>query len=284
MTKAQNARNLARHFEGIGQIFSDWDDTITAKDTISLIFDVLGANAEHGADYFFKFYMTNFNKFQTETLPGKPFASRDSVEKEVQYQQATKESEKSSIYEAVRLKVFKGISRSTFQGLTTKVPIKLGFYDFYKTVSQSNIKFTVLSINWTGLLIQKYFEHFTKQPYAILVNEFEFDHNGICTGNVDPAFDIRTGFDKLALIKQAVGMERSIYVGDSSTDVLSMIYCDKAIIMSGGSASKCLKRLGYKVYNINDEISEKEAKFVKYLEVDNWNDLFLILYPNTYGG
>ncbi|KAG7893590.1 hypothetical protein KL905_002282 [Ogataea polymorpha] len=277
MNKVQNFQHLARHYEGISRIVSDWDDTITAKDTIAVIFDVLGKNPEFGYDYFFKLYMDSFNRFQNEVLPGKSYSLRDCLEREIMYQKAIKDSEKSSINEAVRLAVFRGIGKSTFENLVNKIPIRAGFENFYNHLCNTNMHFSVLSINWTGLMIAKYFASFKKQPDQILVNEFEFDSNGICTGNVVTDIDIRTGYDKLVLTKELVGNDRAMYVGDSSTDVLSMIYCDKAIIIKGGSASKALCRLGYKVYNINDEISEREAKFVKYLEIDDWNDLLQIL-------
>ncbi|KAG7834163.1 hypothetical protein KL943_003459 [Ogataea angusta] len=277
MNKVQNYQHLGRHFEGISRIVSDWDDTVTAKDTIAVIFDVLGKDTQYGFDYFFKFYMDSFNKFQNEILPGKSYSLRDCLEREIMYQKAIKESEKSSINEAVRLAVFRGIGKSTFENLVKKIPIRAGFESFYNYICNTNMHFSVLSINWTGLMIAKYFASFKKLPDQILVNEFEFDSNDICTGNVVTDIDIRTGYDKLELTKELVRNERAIYVGDSSTDVLSMIYCDKAIIIKGGSASRTLSRLGYKVYSINDEISEKEAKFVKYLEIEDWNDLLQIL-------
>ncbi|ODV84021.1 hypothetical protein CANARDRAFT_189825, partial [[Candida] arabinofermentans NRRL YB-2248] len=231
------------------KIISDWDDTITQKDTISLIFNVLPKSTPYPLSHFFGLYMDMHNQYMEQILPLKTYKDRNSIEKEICVQKDLKQVERSSLDEAIKLKVFQGYSVMDFESQVEQVSIKNGFVDFYNALQKNECSFNVLSVNWTGLIIRKFFNStFKKQPDQILTNEFEFEMNGVCTGNCDPTFDIRTGYDKLLVTKELLNDSidgSSLYIGDSSTDILSMIYCTKAIIMKGGSASSKLRDLGF---------------------------------------
>ncbi|GMG20440.1 unnamed protein product [Ambrosiozyma monospora] len=75
--------------------------------------------------------------------------------------------------------------------------------------------------------------------------------------------------------------KQTVYIGDSTTDVLSMIYCDFAIVIKGGSAADRLQKLGYHVYHIGDEdlslLKSEELDKLRFVAVDDWFDLLSVL-------
>ncbi|OWB56180.1 hypothetical protein B5S28_g2071 [[Candida] boidinii] len=311
------SKKLGLSYDNLGLIISDWDDTITARDTIGLIFRAIKKvkpDSEYDADHFISIYKTQHDLFLDSK---KDFLTRDTVTKEIEYQKQVKAVELSSVNEMIKVKYVENIPKSTFIHECDEVKIKSGFSKFFDGLLNQNsliasksdissLPFIVLSVNWTSCFIEEYFEkHFNirdmldKETFKIICNEFEFDDStGLSTGNIldyikginDENFvlkDIRTGYDKLLVTEYILNRykmdksnKRSVYLGDSATDVLSMIKCGKGIIMRNGNADATLKRLGFKVTDIadltnnNDDDDDSEIDF---LLVDNWFDLHSIL-------
>lgn len=240
------------------RIVADWDLTITAADTMELLFKCVPPERLQ-YDHFLQIYLDHYNDYTTNVLPTKWYRDRNTVQKELLYQQSMQPVELSSYNECVRLGTFKGLTKKQMSAAYTEVKVRDGFDLFYR---QNTLPFHVLSVNWTSLIIGK----FINGP--IHCNEFEF-HDDICTGE-SAIGNVHTGYDKLQVLKTIPG--RIVYIGDSSTDVLAMIHSDLGIIMGEGSASDQLRRMGYTVYRGRD--IPADAKFV---QVDSWLDVLYIL-------
>ncbi|ODV96581.1 hypothetical protein PACTADRAFT_48415 [Pachysolen tannophilus NRRL Y-2460] len=262
-------------------LVSDFDETITNKDTISLVFQAAydyKPDFPKSQQYFVDVYMKNYNQFINSNK-----IKRDSIENEIFFQKQLKKIELSSIKEYERLELFKDVPKKNFSQKASLVESKKGFIDFINLES-SNKKFIILSVNWTRIIIEQFLQKLFLNPndFIIIANEFEFD-NEICLGssslslcNDDSFFNpenfslkdgIRTGYDKLLIIQKIINYYQLnvnngeiVYIGDSSTDVLPMIECQRGIIMKGGSASKLLNDLGFSDNN-------------NFLEVKDWTDL-----------
>ncbi|OWB66229.1 hypothetical protein B5S30_g1565 [[Candida] boidinii] len=310
------SKRLGLSYDNLGLVISDWDDTITARDTISLIFRAIKKvkpNSKYDAEHFKSIYQTQHDIFLDSK---KHFLSRDSVAKEIEYQKHVKKVELSSVNEMVKVKYAENIPKRSFTNECEEIKIKSGFYEFFNEFLNHNssngsksdsspLPFIVLSVNWTSLFIEEYFkknfsirDKLDEETFEIICNEFEFDEStNLSTGNIlghikgikDGNFelrDIRTGYDKLLVTEYLLskyGMhnsnKRSLYLGDSATDVLSMISCGKGIIMRNGNAESTLKRLGFKVTDIADLTNSKDDddSEIDFLLVDNWFDLHNIL-------
>ncbi|GME73880.1 unnamed protein product [Ambrosiozyma monospora] len=360
----------------INSIISDWDSTITNRDTTPLVFQAIPESSFYQYPYFYKIYGDAYKQYMNEMLPSREeFKDRKNVLQECLFQRDFYDVECSSWNECVKRQVFKGVDKDVFQRLGQKVALsdnefhaKEGFVEFWNWFAglrdretsikpcndgllshgSHNLEFRILSVGWSKTLIESYFKSqfaststskstkstkiskSTSSPQAervlptqMILNEFEFDQNDKCTGQIDPRqpFEIRTGFDKLKCVmelnskrsnntKQISNNEvlqwarntdlikdhnlqidqrhvsaKTVYIGDSTTDVLSMIYCDFAIIIKGGTAADKLQKLGYQVYDIGDSdltlLKSDELDELRFVAVDDWFDLLSVFHHDT---
>ncbi len=276
----RNYKVLRKCTFGIQKIVSDWDDTITNGDTIHLIFDCLPESAPHKLDYFFKIYMNEYRKYHEQILPHKPYKERNNIEKEIRYQKDIKSIELSSFDACIKQHTFKGINREQLCSQCSNVRIRDGFNEFITYImkqTKDDPLFEILSVNWTSAFISEYLKRMLgKNTIPIYSNDLKFDNDGICLGiSDDSRDDIRTGYDKLCLLKRIGSGKRIAYIGDSSTDVLSMIYSDLAIIIKGGSAANQLRNMNFQVRDINQDVIDPSEN-VKFLQVDDWFDVLAL--------
>ncbi|GMF37666.1 unnamed protein product [[Candida] boidinii] len=98
------SKKLGLSYDNLGLIISDWDDTITARDTIGLIFRAIKKvkpDSEYDADHFISIYKTQHDLFLDSK---KDFLTRDTVTKEIEYQKQIKAVELSSVNEMIKVK------------------------------------------------------------------------------------------------------------------------------------------------------------------------------------
>lgn len=221
-------------------IVLDFDDTITDTDTIKYLSEIPYHRTPGLAPPFSHFtatYLTAYEKFKANV--GAP----SSFEEEIKYQQQLKPVEMSSIAELESHKLFKGITKQDILKQSHKVPIKPGFVSFLSLCTAKNIPIRILSVNWSKTLILAVL-HATNVAHHIrdrdiFVNDLQFE-NGKCTGVFDSKSSIRTGYDKLEVIKTLKHPDSSppsklIYIGDSRTDLLPLLASDVGIVMKSGS-------------------------------------------------
>ncbi|QPG72835.1 hypothetical protein FOA43_000137 [Brettanomyces nanus] len=275
---------LSHRLNQISRYVSDWDETITAQDTIPLLFRWVPDDSPYKLSYFYKIYMDSYQDYITRQLPSKPYRARDSIANEIAYQKDMKAVELSSFEACIRLDIFRGLTKQQLESLYTDVCVKPGFPEFYsKLICRKELQFGILSVNWSSLFIKKYFKETFGSEVLVSANELSFDSN-ICTGKsaVDSVNSIRTGYDKLVQIKlknDHLGRGKFVYIGDSSTDVLALIYSDLGIIMKGGSAAKQLRQMGFRVADINSDVLDNDADSIKFVQIDDWFDILYMMEP-----
>lgn len=264
----------------ISRVVCDWDETITAEDTIKLVAQAAYKRKPDFTPLFAHFtdvYLRAYNKFEksytfneestsycaagvASAMPMTTIESADAwtaIKQEISYQQELKQVELTSINEIVDRKLFTQVSIKDFEQQASKVVIRPGFWDFLKECRRLHIPVTVLSVNWTLHIIRAVLEMHGHSVdgvnLLIIVNEFKFDTNHVCTGEFDLNLpSLRTGFDKLKIIQQQFQLGKDVlYIGDSRTDLLAMIQCDFGIIIKGGSASIKAKKLGIPILELS---------------------------------
>lgn len=232
-------------------IVTDWDETITQHDTIALV-----AEAGYLAKpkftpkfpYFSQVYMDAYEKYSREF--GLP---RTDLETEFQFQTGLRAVELASINEMERLQLFKDVPVELFQQQAQKVVLRPGFLDFLHRGLTNEVPVVILSINWSKIFIEAALAHNGVDPskVMVLVNDLEVELGqttgrfGAITDRFVTGVGVRTGPDKLAVVRRlADKYGRDImYVGDSSTDLLSLLEVPFGVVMEGGSVVSALDRL-----------------------------------------
>lgn len=214
-------------------VVSDWDETLTTKDTISLLSKLpymLGGNDFPPWKHFVNIYLSALNDYTKSQRGGQ--LSRDL---QIAYQKGLLAVEHTSIDAIEKHRLFKGLTSNQLRGVAKDITLRPGAAEFLKSCSGP---IAILSINWSLLPIR---ETLTQQGISMdhfFVNELEVE-NGLTTGLWDRTKEFRTGFDKLLCIQELKKKyEKVVYIGDSSTDLLALKEADIGIIIEGSSLLK----------------------------------------------
>ncbi|KAK6460462.1 HAD-like domain-containing protein [Scheffersomyces coipomensis] len=232
-------------------IITDWDETATLEDTIKLVASVPYINKpdfQPKFSYFTEIYLDSYKKYSTQFQH--EIGHRDSLEKEIKFQTGMKMVELSSINAITDHNLFKDLTKQQFQDQAKNVKLKPGFIEFVKNSQQTNIPIVILSINWTSILIKQTLDNAgidTNNGITFMVNEFEFKSNKfgqeVTTGKWNPQPSIRTAIDKLQITEHLLETNQNImYVGDSSTDLLSLLEANTGIVIEGSSLSDSMQK------------------------------------------
>lgn len=134
----------------------------------------------------------------------------------------------------------------------------------------------ILSVNWTKLIMEAVLQKIgfkENENLKIMVNELEFV-NGISTGNFNESISIRTGLDKLNIVNSLIKQYgKTCYIGDSMTDLLSLIDSDIGIAIEEGSVIESVKKLNFPIKNL----SEAEELHKEEVYVGNWSQVINLL-------
>lgn len=253
---------------------TDWDETVTKVDTIKYVAEAAYLKKptyQPPFSHFVDTYLTAYERFNlTQSVS-------TNIQEELNYQRNVKSVELSSVNEIEKLKLFKGLSAVDFQVVADRIDIHQEFVTTFRYCKQQNIPIVILSVNWSRNLIEAVLRLNAIDPkdVKIVVNEFDFD-DGICSGNFRKDISIRTGYDKLQYIK-SFGAD-IIYVGDSRTDLLSIIESKVGIIFKKESTMKTARSIGINVTNISDS-SLSLSKLVYF--ANNWIEILNYLKSKT---
>lgn len=231
----------------------DWDETITIKDTTSLIAHIAETNCpkELPFSYFTEKYMTSLSDF--EKLFRTKYGDIDSIEKEVNFQKQLKNVELESIRRLECHEFFKGVHILKFCEAAKDIEL---MSHCSKLLRNWNQPVYILSINWCKPLIEKRLSLEGITNVKVLANNLQLDDD-ITTGKFEAELNIRTGHDKLQMLRQLKADhpgERFIYVGDSHGDILPIVDADIGVLIENGRGIKQLKR----IYSEVKELSKCE--------------------------
>ncbi|CUM66927.1 uncharacterized protein PRCAT00004612001 [Priceomyces carsonii] len=252
-------------------IISDWDETITLEDTIKLVSEaayLAKPNFQPPFNHFLQVYKAAYEDFNNKFLVRE--GRRDTIEKEIKYQIAERQVEQTSIDEMVRRGLFAGITPSQFASQAEKVKLRPGVVKFFEHCERLEIPVVILSINWTSIIIKEALKlnGIRLNNVDIIVNEIAFE-DGKSTGEWLPNPNIRTGIDKLNVVKSLSSLHgETWYIGDSSTDLLSVLEANKGIIMKSESILKHLNDLAIKFQPLRSPLDDATSIFV-----GDWEDI-----------
>jgi thiamine phosphate phosphatase / amino-HMP aminohydrolase len=153
-------------------IFTDWDETITAHDTLAFIAppDSTKENAPPPLSYFGKYYM------DLMTAHEKAFGPRTTLERQLAYLESLTPVEAASVKEVEEKGLFKGVLEEDIQRRAQQVEFRDGWKDFTEEVRRKeHVRLMgILSVNWSKVFIEAALRRIHDDAF---MNEFEIRAN-----------------------------------------------------------------------------------------------------------
>lgn len=211
-------------------IVCDFDETITTKDTVSILGSIpyyLKPDLQPNWEHFINIYSNCSNNIRTlpifngaRKISNNNF--RELFKDELEYQTKLKIKELSSIVELEKEKIFKGIDKNDIELLIIRDQLKsLVRKHCLKSLSLFDEIF-IISLNWSKYFISQLTDVPTEYIYC---NDLILGVNNKYTGEFSK--DIITGVDKLEKLKNIIerySNSQIWYIGDSETDLLPILY------------------------------------------------------------
>jgi hypothetical protein len=131
-------------------LFTDWDETITARDTLSLIAPPDSPDGDRPPFSFFVDYYLN-----VMAAHEKAFGPRHTLEKQLEYLGSLGVVEKASVSKVEEYGLFKGVREVDICERTKQVQFRDGWKEFAAQVTKTDhVQFmAVLSVNWSKVFI-----------------------------------------------------------------------------------------------------------------------------------
>ncbi|KAI8579349.1 hypothetical protein K450DRAFT_242851 [Umbelopsis ramanniana AG] len=254
-------------------IVVDFDETITIKDTISIL-----AHFSYARNlptdippwsHFTTAYMKDYGRLKSANAARQITSLEDKTEQLA----SLKPVELASLDRVSKAGVFARLTKEEIQaGAKELVQVR----DHAQQVLLSNIENVfILSVNWSKDWILGALKPLPLLPSAILSNDLVFNE-GISTGQIIPS--IVTADDKLKIFRQIQNANTwpySIYIGDSETDLPCLVNADIGIVFgTNTSLINTCKQIGIELKDAKQvqSIENKQDRHTLYHTVD-WADI-----------
>jgi hypothetical protein len=131
-------------------IFTDWDETITSKDTLALIAPPDGSTGAPPFSWFGEYYMELMHDFENS------FGPRDTLERQLAFLDELRIVERKSVAMVEKRGLFKGVTIEELCGRTKKVEFREGWKECAEKVrrSEHTTLVAVVSVNWSAVFIE----------------------------------------------------------------------------------------------------------------------------------
>ncbi|PWY98519.1 DUF500-domain-containing protein [Testicularia cyperi] len=313
-------------------IFIDWDETISAADTLALIAPPAGSQL-HGPDFahYAEAYLSDMDKFATS------FGSRDTLADQMRYLEELDQVERASVARVQKGGLFKDASLESVLDRASQVETRPGWKVAHEWMDDlakhDRLDSYIVSVGWSARFIRRAIEHSLghtgegdnvelRVPAKIYANDLEVvdgKATGIMTKSVDVQQTksipiegedntadvqggIRTGIHKRDIVRSllssnpdsvpqetsddakttATAPEKlSVYIGDSNTDLPSLLEAKYGILMgSNASLLETIDRVGlsHKLTSLDQFDPANDASGESTLiPVEDWNQALEVL-------
>ncbi|RLV94999.1 hypothetical protein JA1_001335 [Spathaspora sp. JA1] len=231
-------------------VISDWDETITTKDTIKYVAETAYLNKPDCAppfSHFTNLYLDAYSKYSQS------FGPRTNLDQEIKFQAGLTEVENTSIQALVNHKIFSGLNKLQFRSQASKIELRPGFVEFLTKCQELDIPFVILSVNWTRIPIIECLKLHgfvvDDEKLKVISNEFVFEQQAgqseeLTTGEWDKSIALRISQDKLKIVQGLRKGKELIYIGDSSNDLLSLLDADISCAIQSSKIVEILDKYG----------------------------------------
>lgn len=270
-------------------MFIDFDETITEKDTLSLIAPPDGDHPGPPFAHYSRAYMDDLRAHDEKYDDKK----RQTIEKQLRYLQSLDDVELVSQKRIEEGGLFVGFDPAKMEKRAKKVSLRVGWREAMATPEMQSIEKHIISVGWSARFIESALDRSTK-PTSICANEIEIDADtGLGTGRLTKSRDsgtdegrygIRIAQDKTREMKRILkgreGRVLTVFAGDSNTDLPSLLESDIGLILGDNKGIReTIERLGLGAelsYSV-EEWKQKRRSKPSLVAVGDWYEAAKII-------
>ena len=266
----------------IDKLITDFDETISERDTISTLVQTAADNREHEKEQLLaawqemvQWYLTRYHRVWDAWLN-----HRHSI---VDFLKAFEELEAVSIQRVIAKGFLEGLTRKGLKAVGRNVVKKSGVDRVLSAMRADGVEVEILSANWSETLIQGATEGLCDR---VISNSLMYDAAGCSTGNIH--LHVVSARDKLRKFRERKknppnpdeigdeGIAQTMYVGDSISDFLAILDADLgALIGENHTAMQTIERFRLPTQRIREGVRFDSS--LRYqgtiLLVDSWKVL-----------
>lgn len=221
----------------IDKLITDFDETISARDTINLLVHTAAENRKHGKAQFLtdwremaEWYWARYRQISDEGL--------DHCHSIANFLKAFEELETASIQKVMAKRFLKGLTREGLKAVGRNVVKKPGVDWVLSAMRADGVEVEILSANWSEALIQGATEELGNR---VIANSLMYNEAGRSTGDIH--LHVVSAWDKLRKFRERKknppnpdeigdgGVTRTLYIGDSISDLLTILDADLGVLI-----------------------------------------------------
>ncbi len=265
----------------IDKLITDFDETISERDTISILVHTAADNREHEKAQLLaawqemvQWYLTRYHRVCDAWLN-----PRHSI---VDFLKAFEELEAVSIQRVIAKGFLEGLTREGLKAVGRNVVKKSGVDRVLSAMRADGVEVEILSANWSETLIQGATEGLCDR---VISNSLMYDAAGCSTGNIH--LHVVSAQDKLRKFRERTkkppnpdeigdGGIRTLYIGDSISDFLVILDADLGVLIGQNrTAIQTIERFRLPTLQLQEETRFDASQRYQgtILLVDSWNVL-----------
>ena len=221
----------------INKLITDFDETISERDTISTLVHTAADNRAHEKEEFLadwqemvQWFLTRYHRVCD--------AWQNHQHSLVDFLESFEELETASIQRVMTKGFLEGLTKEGLRTVGRNVTKKAGVDRVLSAMQADGVAVEILSANWSEALIQGATEGLCDQ---IITNSLTYDAAGRSTGNIH--LHVVSARDKLRKFRlrkknppnpdeiEDGGVTRTLYIGDSISDFLAILDADLGVLI-----------------------------------------------------
>lgn len=244
-------------------IVIDWDDTITARDTIEL----LSTPQCHGPPFghYTDAYMREYEEYKKAVKPPSNFGELYA------FLSGLAPVEKRSLDRIADGGLFRGITADELGRRAAGIRFREMWPEAHRWMCQRrNCDVYILSVNWSSVFIER---ALGESCIRIIANDIESSSGRIVGPGGDADNRVCTAADKLARFEQLKRGDTSVYIGDSTTDLMCLLSADVGILM-GERAVERIRGVGVTLVSVGEWLRGRRGELVV---AADWGEVVQVL-------
>ncbi len=221
----------------IDKLITDFDETISERDTISILVHTAAENRKHEKAQFLtawremvEWYWVRYRQIADGWL--------NRCHSIVDFLKAFEELETASIQKVMAKRFLEGLTREGLRAVGRNVVKKPGVDWVLSAMRANGVEVEILSANWSEALIQGATEELCNR---VIANSLMYNAAGRSTGDIH--LHVVSAWDKLRKFREQKknppnpdeigdgGVTRTLYIGDSISDFLAILDADLGVLI-----------------------------------------------------